>query len=81
MIWKMTNKDLFEALRMFEKEKDIPMEYMLQQIQKAIVIACKNYYGGNENAVFKIDPDKNMFDVKLVKTEGTNGQFCLFGKL
>ena len=64
----MTNKDLFEALRMFEKEKDIPMEYMLQQIQKAIVIACKNYYGGNENAVFKIDPDKNMFDVKLVKT-------------
>ena len=68
MIWKMTNKDLFEALRMFEKEKDIPMEYMLQQIQKAIVIACKNYYGGNENAVFKIDPDKNTFDVKLVKT-------------
>ena len=64
----MTNKDLFEALRMFEKEKDIPMDYMLQQIQKAIVIACKNYYGGNENVVFKIDPDKNAFDVKLVKT-------------
>ncbi|HCA04878.1 MAG TPA: transcription termination/antitermination protein NusA [Ruminococcaceae bacterium] len=64
----MTNKDLFEALRMFEKEKDIPMDYMLQQIQKAIVIACKNYYGGNENVVFKIDPDKNTFDVKLVKT-------------
>ena len=64
----MTNKDLFEALRMFEKEKDIPMDYMLQQIQKAIVIACKNFYGGNENVVFKIDPDKNSFDVKLVKT-------------
>ena len=64
----MTNKDLFEALRMFEKEKDIPMDYMLQQIQKAIVIACKNYYGGNENVVFKIDSDKNAFDVKLVKT-------------
>ena len=28
----MTNKDLFEALRMFEKEKDIPMDYMLQII-------------------------------------------------
>lgn len=63
----MTNKDLFEALRMFEKEKDIPMEYMLQQIEKAIVIACKNYYGGNENVIFKADPDKNTFDVKLVK--------------
>ena len=64
----MTNKELFEALRMFEKEKDIPMEYMIQQIEKAIVIACKNYYGGNENVIFKIDPDKNSFDVKLVKT-------------
>ncbi len=64
----MTNKELFEALRMFEKEKDIPMDYMLQQIQKAIVIACKSYYGGNENVVFKIDPEKNSFDVKLVKT-------------
>lgn len=64
----MTNKELFEALRMFEKEKDIPMDYMLQQIEKAIVIACKNYYGGNENVIFKIDPEKNTFDVKLVKT-------------
>lgn len=64
----MTNKDLFEALRMFEKEKNIPMDYMLQQIEKAIVIACKNYYGGNDNVVFKIIPEKNAFDVKLVKT-------------
>ncbi len=64
----MTNKELFEALRMFEKEKDIPMDYMLQQIEKAIVIACKNYYGGNDNVVFKIVPEKNTFDVKLVKT-------------
>ena len=64
----MNNKELFEALRMFEKEKDIPMDYMLQQIEKAIVIACKNYYDGNENVVFKIDPEKNTFDVKLKKT-------------
>lgn len=64
----MNNKELFEALRMFEKDKNIPMDYMLQQIEKAIVIACKNYYGGNENVIFKIDPDKNVFDVKLVKT-------------
>ena len=32
----MTNKDLFEALRTFEKEKGIPMDYMLQNIEKAI---------------------------------------------
>ena len=64
----MINKELFEALRMFEKEKDIPMDYMLQQIQKAIEIACKSYYGGNENVVFKADPEKSSLDVKLVKT-------------
>ena len=68
MIWKMTNKDLFEALRTFEKEKGIPMDYMLQNIEKAISVACKNYYGGNENVVFKVDPEKNSFDAKLVKT-------------
>lgn len=64
----MINKDLFDALRMFEKEKEIPMDYMLQQIQKAIEIACKSYYGGNENVVFRADPEKNSFDVRLVKT-------------
>lgn len=37
----MTNKDLFEALRTFEKEKGIPMDYMLQNIEKAISVACK----------------------------------------
>ena len=74
----MTNKELFEALRMFEKEKDIPMEYMLQQIEKAITIACKNNYGGNENVVFKFDEAKNSFDVRLVKKiveEVTNPNF------
>ena len=64
----MTNKDLFEALRTFEKEKGIPMDYMLQNIEKAISVASKNYYGGNENVVFKVDPEKNSFDAKLVKT-------------
>ena len=47
----MTNKELFEALRMFEKEKDIPMDYMLMQIEKAITIACKNYFDGNVTMV------------------------------
>jgi len=68
MVGKMTNKELFEALKMFDKEKNIPMEYMLAQIQKAIEIACKSYYGGNENVVFKADPEKCTLDVKLVKT-------------
>ena len=64
----MINKDLFEALRMFEVEKNIPMDYMLSQIEKAMQVACKNYYGGNENIVFEAVPEKNSIDVKLVKT-------------
>ena len=64
----MTNKELFEALRMFEKEKDISMEYMLAQIEKAIKIACKNYFDGNEDVVFKADPEKNTIEVKIKKT-------------
>ena len=68
MIGKMTNKELFEALRMFEKEKDISMEYMLAQIEKAIKVACKNYFDGNEDVTFTADPDKNTIDVKLKKT-------------
>ena len=34
-----SNKELFEALRLLEKEKGIPVEYMISQISKAIVSA------------------------------------------
>ena len=56
----MTNKDLFEALRTFEKEKGIPMDYMLQNIEKAISVACKNYYGGNEKCCIQGCPEKKQ---------------------
>ena len=29
---------------------------------------CKNYFDGNEDVIFKADPEKNSFDVKLKKT-------------
>lgn len=64
----MNNKELFASLALLEKEKGIPMDYMLEQIERAIKVACKNSYGGNENVVFKINPEKNTFDVKLTKT-------------
>lgn len=64
----MNNKELFAALTQMEKEKGIPVDYMLEQIERAIKVACKNNYGGNENVVFKVNPEKNTFDVKLIKT-------------
>ena len=63
-----SNKELFEALRLLEKEKGIPVDYMITQIKKAIVTACRNLYGGNENAEIKMDSEKNTFSVKLNKT-------------
>ena len=63
----MNNKELFTALSLLEKEKGIPMDYMIEQIERAIKVACKNSYGGNDNVIFKIIPEKNAFDVKLVK--------------
>lgn len=63
----MNNKELFEALQLLEKEKGIPVEVMTSQISKAIVIACKNNFGGNEDADIEMNPEKNSFNVKLNK--------------
>ena len=62
-----SNKELFLALQLLEKEKGIPVEYMISQISKAIVSACRSLYGGNENVEINMDPDKNAFSVKLMK--------------
>lgn len=63
----MNNKDLFEALALLEKEKGISMDIMIEQISKAIKIACKNNYGGNDDVEITMNPEKNTLDVKLNK--------------
>lgn len=61
------NTELFEALKLLEKEKGIPVEYMLSQIEKSILVACKSAYGGNNDARVEMDPEKGKFDVYLNK--------------
>lgn len=61
------NTELFEALSMIEKERGIPMDFMLSQIQKAIITACKSTYGGNEDVLIKMEPDTGIFEVYLNK--------------
>ena len=61
------NTELFEALKLLEKEKGIPVEYMLSQIEKSILVACKSAYGGNNDARVDMDPEKGIFDVYLNK--------------
>ena len=41
------NREVFEALNLLEKERGIPVEFMLDRIKKAIVTACKNSYGND----------------------------------
>lgn len=68
MIVTMNNSELFEALALLEKERGIPAEYMLSQIEKAIIIACKNTYNGNEDAKIIMDEKTGIFEVYLQKT-------------
>ncbi|HEX3037721.1 MAG TPA: transcription termination factor NusA, partial [Oscillospiraceae bacterium] len=61
------NSEVFEALNLLEKERGIPVDFMLDKIKKAIVTACKNSYG-NEDAVVNMDAVRGTFEVYLRKT-------------
>ena len=60
--------EIFESLRLLEKERGIPMDYMLEKINKAILTACKNSYDGNEDVTVHIDENAGLFRVELFKT-------------
>ncbi len=63
----MNNEELFEALRLLEKEKGIPADYLIEKIKAAITIAVKRDYGGKDNIVVTMDPDTNTFSVAVHK--------------
>ncbi len=58
------NMEIFEALKLLEKERGIPMDYMLEKIVKAIVTACKNNYGGNEEVTVNFNAKSGAFEVQ-----------------
>lgn len=62
------NNEFFDALLLIEKEKGIPMDYMLEKIKAAIVIAVKKDFGGNENVNVYIDENTRAFQVTIIKT-------------
>ena len=63
----MNNAEFFEALKLLEKEKGIPGEYLLEKIRAAIIIAVKRDFGGKENISVIMDPATNEFSVSLFK--------------
>ena len=59
--------EIFEALTLLEKERGIPVDFMLDRIKKAIVTACKNSYG-NEDCTVNADVEHGVFEALLNKT-------------
>lgn len=62
------NKDFFEALYLLEKEKGIPVDYLVEKISSAIAIAVKRDMGGSEDNIVEIDPESGRFYVAVRKT-------------
>ena len=61
------NKELDIALEALEQEKGIKKEYMLEQIELALITAYKNNYKDSENAKVVIDRETNEIHIYSVK--------------
>ena len=61
------NTEFFEALALLEKEKGIPVEYLLEKIKNAIAIAVKRGNDGGEDSIVEIDPESGRFYVAFRK--------------
>ena len=57
------NTEFFTALDLLEKEKGIPVAYMIEKIEAALISAYKKEYGKNTNVRVLIDPAKK--DVRV----------------
>lgn len=64
------NNELFEALTILEKEKNISKDTLMDAIKQSLLQACKNHYGKTEanNVVVNIDPNTCEFEVYAEKT-------------
>ncbi|MBR4204078.1 MAG: transcription termination/antitermination protein NusA [Clostridia bacterium] len=59
------NAELFEALEALEKVKGIPVDYMLEKVEAALLSACKKELGG---ANARVDIDRAKKDIRVYKT-------------
>lgn len=61
------NTELFEALTLLEKEKNISKESLLEAIENSLLVACKNQFGNAENVSVSIDHKTYETHVCLAK--------------
>lgn len=72
------NAEFFDALSMLAKERNLPVEYLVDRIKAAIVIAVKKDYSvEDDNVLVEIDMEKGKFTVSLVQdvVEEVENQF------
>ncbi len=61
--------NLFEALEVLEREKNIDRDKLLEAIKKSLIQACKNNYKTDaDNVVVNIDPETSQFEIYALKT-------------
>ena len=64
------NTELFDALEIIEKEKNISKDSILEAIKQSLVQAVRSQYGRNElsNIEFELNPDTREFEMFAAKT-------------
>ena len=66
------NTDFLSALKQIERERNIPMDMLLQAIEDALVAAYKRNFGPNQNVIIEIDRSSGELHIwqrKLVVPE------------
>ena len=62
------NNELLEALNIFEQEKNISKETLLEAIENSLVTACKNHFGKSDNVKVDINKETCEFTCYQEKT-------------
>ena len=60
----MINKEFFAALEQLEKEKGIPVDYMLDRVGQALITAYKRENDGMTDNVYVV-PDRQGKDIRM----------------
>ena len=60
----MVNAEFFAALEQLEKEKGIPVDYMLDRVGQALITAYKRDNDGMTDNIF-VEPDKEKKTIRM----------------
>ena len=59
------NKELFEAIVILEKEKNISREVLIEAIERSLIQACKIHFGKSDN--IKAEVNRETCDFSVVR--------------